>query len=63
MTIDTKLIDELLKDYELPEDVLGDNDILKQFTQAILERDASRDDYASRLPSARAERRELRQLT
>lgn len=36
--IDPKLIDQLLKDYQSPEDVLGENGILKQFTRAILER-------------------------
>lgn len=29
--IDPKLIDQLLKDYQSPEDVLGENGILKQF--------------------------------
>lgn len=36
--IDLKLIDQLLKDYKSPEDVLGENGILKQLTKAILER-------------------------
>lgn len=35
--INPDLIDELLKDYKKPEDILGDNGILKQFTKAILE--------------------------
>src|ERR1700758_4436940 len=38
MTIDTKLVDELLKDYQKPEDVIGENGLLKQLTKALLER-------------------------
>ena len=38
MAIDTNLIDQLLKDYKSPEDVLGENGLIKQFTKAILER-------------------------
>ncbi len=33
-----ELIDELLKDYQKPEDVLGNDGQLKQLTKAILER-------------------------
>ena len=33
-----KLIDELLKDYKKPEDITGDNGLLKQLTKAVLER-------------------------
>lgn len=36
--INSDLIDDLLKDYEKPEDITGDNGILKQLTKAILER-------------------------
>ena len=36
--INTDLIDELLKDYKKPEDITGDNGLLKQLTKAILER-------------------------
>ena len=36
--INTDLIDELLKDYQKPEDIIGDNGLLKQLTKAILER-------------------------
>ena len=32
------LIDELLKDYEKPEDIIGEGGILKLLTKAILER-------------------------
>ncbi len=38
MTIDNKLIDSLIKDYQKPEDILGENGLLKQLTKAILER-------------------------
>jgi len=36
--INTDLIDELLKDYKKPEDITGDNGLLKQLTKAIIER-------------------------
>lgn len=36
--INPDLINELLKDYKNPEDVIGENGLLKQLTQAILER-------------------------
>ena len=36
--INTDLIDQLLKDYQSPEDVLGENGLLKQLTKALLER-------------------------
>jgi putative transposase len=38
MAIDPKLIDQLLADYRKPEDIVGDNGLLKQLTKAILER-------------------------
>jgi len=36
--IRTELIDELLKDYKKPEDITGDDGLLKQLTKAVLER-------------------------
>ena len=36
--IDPTLIDELLKDYQEPEDIIGEGGLLKQLTKAILER-------------------------
>jgi len=36
--INPDLINELLKDYEKPEDIIGKNGLLKQLTKAILER-------------------------
>jgi putative transposase len=38
MPIRTELIDELLKDYKKPEDMVGENGLLKQLTQALIER-------------------------
>jgi putative transposase len=38
MAIDLKLIDKLLADYKKPEDIIGENGLLKQLTKAILER-------------------------
>jgi len=38
MAIDHKLIDEILKDYKKPEDITGEDGLLKQFTKALLER-------------------------
>ena len=38
MAIRNELIDELLKDYQNPEDIIGENGVLKQITKALLER-------------------------
>jgi putative transposase len=38
MGIDAKLIDELLKDYKSPEQIIGENGLLKQLTKSLLER-------------------------
>ena len=38
MAIDLKLIDQLLADYKKPEDIIGENGLLKQLTEALLER-------------------------
>src|SRR5436190_21846683 len=38
MTIDNELIDNLLKDYKEPEDIIGENGLLKQLTKRLLER-------------------------
>jgi hypothetical protein len=38
MALDNKLIDQLLADYKKPEDIIGENGLLKQLTKAILER-------------------------
>ena len=38
MPIRTELIDELLKDYKKPEDLVGENGLLKHLTRALVER-------------------------
>src|SRR5580692_12337221 len=38
MAIDEKLIDQLLSNYKKPEDIIGENGLLKELTKAILER-------------------------
>ena len=38
MTINTDLIDDLLKHYKTPEEILGENGLLKQLTKAVLQR-------------------------
>src|SRR5215467_3622601 len=38
MAIDKKPIDQLLTDYKKPEDIIGENGLLKQLTKAVLER-------------------------
>jgi putative transposase len=38
LTIRTELLDELIKDYKNPEDLLGENGLLKQLTKALSER-------------------------
>ena len=38
MAIDPKLIDDLLSNYKKPEDIIGENGLLKQLTKAVLER-------------------------
>lgn len=38
MTISKEVLDELIKDYQNPEDLLGEHGLLKQLTKALLER-------------------------
>lgn len=38
MAINHKLLDELLANYQKPEDIIGENGLLKQLTKALLER-------------------------
>ena len=38
MQIKPEVLDELLKDYKKPEDVIGESGLLKQLTKALLER-------------------------
>jgi len=37
MTIRKEILDELIRDYKNPEDLLGENGLLKQLTKALLE--------------------------
>ena len=38
MTIRRELIDKLLKDYETPQEILGEGGLLKDLTKAVIER-------------------------
>jgi hypothetical protein len=38
MTIRRELLDELLKDYKTPQDILGEGSLLKELTKAVIER-------------------------
>lgn len=38
MEIRKEILDELIKDYKNPEDLLGEEGLLKQLTKALLER-------------------------
>lgn len=38
MTIRKEILDELIRDYKNPEDLLGENGLLKRLTKALLER-------------------------
>ena len=38
MTIKKEILDELIKDYRNPGDLLGENGLLKQITKQLLER-------------------------
>jgi putative transposase len=38
MAIDKTLTDQLLADYKKPEDIIGENGLLKELTKVILER-------------------------
>ena len=40
MTIDNELIDNLLKDYQKPEDLISENGLLKQLTKRLLHNSA-----------------------
>src|SRR4051812_49017541 len=38
MALDKELIDKLLEGYQKPEDIIGENGLLKQLTKAVIER-------------------------
>jgi hypothetical protein len=46
------LLDELLKDYTDPEDILGEHGLLQQLTKRVIERARGRADGTLRLRSA-----------
>ena len=58
MSIDKELIDKLLEGYQKPEDIVGENGLLKQLTKAIVERAMEAElthhlGYAKRDPAGR----------
>ncbi len=54
MPITKELLDQLLQEYEKPEDLLGDDGVLHQLTKALVESCARRrDDASSRLSETR----------
>ena len=57
MAIDLKLIDKLLADYKKPEDILGEDGLLKQLTKALPTSNAWKtcsSDWACRRAESRA---------
>ena len=50
MTVNNELIDRLLADYKKPEDLIGENGLLKQLTKRLVERavDFPRNDRQTR---------------
>ena len=53
MPITPKVLDEILKDYQKPEDLLSENGLLQQLTKALIERALNGDtDASSRLRKA-----------
>ncbi len=38
MAIDKEVLDKLLANYQKPEDIIGENGLLKQLTKALVER-------------------------
>ena len=49
MTFQPELLDELLKGYQNPEDLLGEGGILKQLTKALVERCLSAEEMDTHL--------------
>ncbi len=52
MTIRRELLDELLKDYDQPQDILGEEGLLKELTKAVIERclETELDSHLQRCP-------------
>jgi putative transposase len=54
--VKAELIDELISGYQKPEDIIGENGLLKQLTKAILVR-APKSGTTSRIPVASPKRK------
>ena len=55
MAIDKALLDQLLADYKKPEDIIGENGLLKQLTRKVLSAYAKRRDRYSHEGVCRSE--------
>ena len=63
MAIENELLDKLLADYKKPEDILGENGLLKQLTKALLERAMNAEtERAPRVCETRSGRLQEREL-
>ena len=52
MPITSQVLDELLKEYKTPDDMLGSNELLQQLTKALVERALEGEmTHPSRLPT------------
>jgi hypothetical protein len=61
MGIDKELIDKLLADYKGPEDLIGEQGLLKQLTRALVERAMNAEQWLARTAEVIAESRRLRE--
>jgi len=63
MPITNEVLDQILKDYEKPEDLLSENGLLQQLTKALVERALNGElTPSSRLRKARSCRLQFRQF-
>jgi putative transposase len=62
MEIKKEILDELIKDYKNPEDLLGENGLLKQLTKALLER-AMQAELTHELGFAKDDRQAIKETT
>lgn len=62
MEIKKEILDELIKDYKNPEDLLGENGLLKQLTKALLER-AMQVELTRELGFAKDDRQTIKETT
>lgn len=64
MPITPEILDQILKDYEKPEDLLSQDGLLQQLTKTLVEQAfRSRDDASSRLRKASPIRQQLWQFS